>query len=444
MQIVGFLAVIGLVGLMSLSGFQIVPDSAINRVDANGSGSLLPTISTSPQVATVGVQAGSGTPSASVVDAEPAFVPAVITGQAAQNIESSSALLRGNVSIGTETIGAVFFVYGYDRVDVGQSIAGHATYDRVLANKRTEAVITRAARSVTRDQAISTRVSNLAPDTTYYVRLCAERAEQLSCSTISTFSTIPGAYNPGEVRIPTVRVTDESAKASDQMVLQMTVAMRDTIAGDVYLVYGESQSRVEDARGESYSRIDEDNEQLQKTRIVRNIRGTQELTKTIDDLPGDTLLYYFVCVEYDGLRDGTVCTRTQSYRTYNEDYGTAPRVRTEPVVTTGTNARLTGSIAMRDFIDGKVFFVYGSDLERVTMAPGETTMERLRQTKDQFQRVLVDSDLDGNDTYVQTVRDLLPDTLYAARLCVEFENQNDNYRDVGFVSCGELQSFITQ
>jgi hypothetical protein len=56
----------------------------------------------------------------------------------------------------------------------------------------------------------------------------------------------------------------------------------------------------------------------------------------------------------------------------------------------------------------------------------------------------MDADLDGNDTYTQTVRDLLPDTLYAARMCVEFENQNDNYRDTAFVECGELRSFITQ
>ena len=99
---------------------------------------------------------------------------------------------------------------------------------------------------------------------------------------------------------------------------------------------------------------------------------------------------------------------------------------------------------MRDFIDGKVFFVYGSDLERITTVEGEVSMERLRQTKDRFQRVFMDADLDGNDEYTKTVRDLQPDTLYATRLCVEYENQNSNYREVPFVECGELRSFITQ
>jgi hypothetical protein len=119
-------------------------------------------------------------------------------------------------------------------------------------------------------------------------------------------------------------------------------------------------------------------------------------------------------------------------------------VRTSAVVAQGTQARLAGSVRMEDFFDGKVFFVYGSDLERITTTEGEVSMERLRQAKDRFQRVLVDADLDGTDEYVRTVHDLQPETLYAARLCVEYTNQNANYREVPFVECGELRSFLTQ
>jgi len=444
MQIVGFLAVIVLVGLMSLSGFQIVPESALNRAaannDTNASSSLL-SIS-GPQLPGSRTSLTPAEPSGEAVP--PVFVPATVTSQAAQNIESTSALLRGEVSVGTESVGTVFFVYGYSQSDINQSLANHQTYEQVVANQRTEAVVTRVARSSSNDRTISTRVSNLAPETKYYARLCAERAQRLSCAPTVTFATIPRVYSPGDVRIPSIRVTDETAAAADQMTLRMSVAMRDTYDGDVYVVYGESQARVQDARSLSYTRIDEDRERLQKSRVISNIRGTQEFTKTIDDLAADTLLYYFVCVEYEGLRDGTICTRTQTYRTYDEDYGDKPRVRTTAVAISGTTARLEGSVAMRDFINGKVFFVYGSDLERVTRAPGETSMENLRQTQDRFQRVFVDADLDSNDTYIATVRDLLPDTLYAARLCVEYENQNKNYRDVPFVACGELRSFITQ
>jgi len=446
MQIFGFIAVIGLVALMSISGFQIVPESATNRADASqadgGSAPLLGSPMTDFRTPTFRTTPNTSEPNP--VPTTPTFVPASISVKATQNIESGAALLRGEVVVGTETIGEVFFIYGYDKLDVDRSIAAYTTYEQVLTNKRAEASVIRVARSLNRDNSFATQARSLAPDTTYYVRLCAERGEQLSCSTTTSFTTTPGAYSPGDVRIPTIRINDESAAAADEMVLELTVTMRDAVDGDVYLVYGESQAMVVDASGRSYSAIDEDDELLQKTRIARNIRGTQRFFKTVDDLEGDTLLYYIVCVEYDGLRDGTTCTRTQSYRTYNEDFGTSPRVQTDAVVADGLTASLSGSVSMRDFIDGKVFFIYGSDLERITEAEGVTTMERLRQTKDRFQRVFMDADLDGNETYTQTVRDLLPGTLYAARMCVEFENQNDNYRDTAFVECGELRSFVTQ
>jgi len=445
MQIFGFVAVIALVGLMSISGFQIVPESMTNQAAANNGSALdltptLPAINSNSRSA-ANSNSNSGNQTAPPV---PVFSPAAITGEAAQNIEASTALLRGVVTVGSETLGDVFFIYGYDKADIDRSIASHTTYEAVLANKRTEAEVARVTRSLTKDRDVSTRVSNLAPDSTYYVRLCAERTGQLMCSRTITFTTTPGAYSAGEVRIPTIRVTNESVAAADEMSLAMTIAMRDTMDGEVYLVYGESQSQVTAAINQPYSRIDENDEQLQKSRIVRDIRGTQRLVEMVDDLTEDTLIYYFICVEYDGLRDGTVCSRVQTYRTHNEDFGKAPRVQTTAAVANKDTARLAGSVRMSGFNDGKVFFIYGSDLQRITRASGETSMERLRQIQDRFQRILVDSDLDGNDSFALTVRDLQSDTLYAARLCVEYENQNKNYRDSAFVECGELRSFVTE
>jgi len=441
MQIFGFFGVIALVALISLSGFQIVPESATSRADASEFDSASAPLLGSP-VTNSRTTANSNQPEAAPT--VPVFIPAVITSKATQNIESSAALLRGDVVVGSETISEVFFIYGYDKIDVDRSIADNKTYEQVLANKRTEASVTRAARTLSRDKEITTQVRNLAPDTQYYVRLCAEREDQLSCSPTTTFTTTPGAFSPNDVRIPTIRINDETAAAADEMVLEMTITMRDTVDGDVYLIYGESRARVENASGQTYGRISEDDEQLQKTWVVRNIRGTQRLFETVDDLEEDTMLYYVVCVEYDGLLDGTVCTRTQSYQTHDENFGTQPSVQTNAAVANGTTARLSGSVRMRDFNSGKAFFVYGTDLARITTVEDETTMERIRQTQDRLQRVLVDEDLDGNGEFEHTVRDLLPDTLYAARLCVEFENQNENYRDVAFVTCGELRSFVTQ
>lgn len=442
MQLVGFGALIGLVALMSLSGFQIVPESATSYASGNDAGTRVNLL---PAGVTIDSTTASSRTSIAATTTTVVFTPAKITGQAAQNVESDSALLRGQVLVGSESLGAVFYVYGYDRTDVDRSIANHTTYDKVLQNKRTEARVTRVARSLNRDQNFSTRVRNLAPDTAYYVRLCAELRDQLSCSQVTTFRTTPRVYSVADVRVPTLRVDEQSTDEADEMLFTVRVDMRDTVDGDVYLIYGESQRFIEAARGQSYRAVEEEDDLwLQKTRIIREIRGTQQLITTVDDLREDRVVYYVVCVEYDGERDGVVCSRTRSFTTHDEDYGSSPRVRTDAVVAQGTQARLTGSVRMEDFFDGKVFFVYGSDLERITTTEGEVSMERLRQAKDRFQRVLVDADLDGNDEYTQTVRDLQPETLYAARLCVEYTNQNANYREVPFVECGELRSFLTQ
>lgn len=443
MQLIGIVGVIALVGLMSISGFQIMPESATNRAAASESDGSLTTSESPYGVTTTGARTTTQPSTPAVTTPAALIAPAVITALAPQNIESTSALLRGEVVVGTDTIGDVFFIYGYDKLDIDRSLGSFTTYEQVLANKRVEAVVTRVATSLTRDREITTRVSKLAPDTAYYVRLCAERGDRLSCAPTTSFTTTPRAYSVSDVRVPTIRVRQETAGAADEMVLDITVAMQDTNTGDVYLIYGESQTRVENASARSYNRISEDDEQLQTTRVIRTIRGTQRLIETIDDLEADTLIYYVACVEYDGLRDGRVCTRTQSYRTHDEDYGATPLIEAGSVVAVGTTARLSGRVSMQPFNSGKVFFVYGTDISRIAALGGETTMERLRQTQDRFQRVLVDADLDGSDTYVQSVQDLLPNTAYVARLCVEYTNQNENYREVAFVACGATRSLTT-
>jgi len=436
MQLFGFFGLIALVGVMWLAGFQIVPESATNQASASGAG-LIPAGITTRSSTDANLVGGSSV-------AQTATPQAAVTVSAPQNIEVNSALLRGSVAVGSESFGETFFIYGYNQTALDRSLGTADSYQQVLDNLRPGVTVNRVATRVTRDQDFSTRVSSLAPDSTYYVRLCAQRVGGLTCSTATSLSTIPGAYRPRDVQIPTIRITDQSAQAADELILDLTVSMRDSVDGTVYLIYGESRSQVAAAIDQAYRQIDEDDEQLQTTRIARNLRGTQRLRQTVDDLREDRMIYYAVCVAYDGLLDGTVCTRLQTYQTYSEDFGKQPNVQTSPVAFSGTTARLAGSVRMLDFNDGKVFFVYGTDASRIAAIGGETSMERLRQTQDRFQRVLVDSDLDGTDTYTQTVRDLLPDTSYTARLCVEYDNQNDRYRDVAFVACGATQSFVTQ
>jgi hypothetical protein len=439
MQVVGFFGVLGLVALMWLSGFQIVPDSATSL--ASASGSIVPTTSdTSSQF--VGIQLDPS-PMVSLSTKQSVSAERSVSIQATQNIEANSALLRGTIVSGQTALAETFFIYGYDQQDIERSIGTAKSYEAVVEQLRSGVNVYRVARSVSDTKVFETRVRNLASDTRYMVRLCAEAISHLVCSKSTTFETIPSALRSGDVRIPTIRINDEVPLDADSFSIKTTVAMRDTVDGEVYLIYGESQQQVGDAIGRSYGSIREDDELLQKTRLTRDLRGTQILNKTIDDLESDTQYYYVVCVAYDGLRDGVTCSREQGYKTHDEDFADTPRIATDAAVVSATTARLAGSISMRDFNNGQAFFVYGTDHVSIAKIGGETTMIRIRQSQDRLQRVLLDSDVDRSDDFAVTVQDLLVDTSYSARLCMQYENQNENYRNVAFVHCGSVVEFST-
>jgi hypothetical protein len=245
------------------------------------------------------------------------------------------------------------------------------------------------------------------------------------------------------VQLPTIRLTDEVFISANEVRFGATVDMRDTEDGRVYLVYGESRKLVELALEQDYQAIDESDEFLQKTRLAVNVRGFIEVSQTIDNLEDETDHYYVICVSYDGLRDGFVCSRLQSFATYEDSFGDTPIVQTVVPTTIDTQTVLAGSVRMSSFRNGQVFFVYGTDVARIGRIGGETSMRNVRQSGDRQQRVIVDTDLFGTNSYSTRVTDLLPETAYAARLCVEYKNQNDNYRDALFVECGAMQLFTT-
>lgn len=446
MQLFGFFGVVALVGLMWLSGFHIVPENALGRSATSSSASAVLSVNApliqAPARTNLEADPVDGQPTA-VTDVPVAelFIPASVSVMSARNIEAYSAVLRGEVAAGSDGVGSVFFVYSYDQVDLERSIGSYPNRQAVENNLRVGVSTHEVARSLSSDRMLSVRVSGLAPDSDYYARLCAEYNDGLLCSRTTSFSTIPGAFQAGEVEIPIIRLYDETATDPNEMQIDMQVRMRDTSDGGVYLVFGESENQVRNARSESYSQIDEDRQRLQKVRVARDVRGTVRLQELLEDLDEDTKHYYFVCVEYDGLRDGVVCSSVQTFTTYDEDYGTSPAVTTDTVAAAGNIARLSGSVRMRDFNNGKAFFVYGTDVDRIENIGGETTMQRQRQSIDRLQRVLVDADVDRSDSFAVLVSDLLSDQTYAARLCVEYTNQNENYRDVSFVECGQTQTF---
>jgi hypothetical protein len=107
---------------------------------------------------------------------------------------------------------------------------------------------------------------------------------------------------------------------------------------------------------------------------------------------------------------------------------------------TEDSAVLRGSVDMNDFHNGRVFFVYGEDEDRIgEIADDLKTYEDIDEFGDGLQRIMIDVDLDDSDSYEEEISSLDEDTKHYFNLCVTYE-ENDN-GDV--IACGDIHSFTT-
>lgn len=158
----------------------------------------------------------------------------------------------------------------------------------------------------------------------------------------------------------------------------------------------------------------------------------------IDDLKeGET--YYFRAVAED--EDG------------NEDYGSTLSFRTdgnsddEPVATTRSardieddEVELRGEVDMNDFDDGIVFFVYGEDENDIDDVENDfDSYTNVDENGDDLQKVLIDSNHDGSDTFTRTVTGLDDATNHYFRICVEYEDEDSDET----LTCGSVLDFRT-
>lgn len=159
----------------------------------------------------------------------------------------------------------------------------------------------------------------------------------------------------------------------------------------------------------------------------------------ITGLEHDTLYYFRAYGEdNEGNRDyGMILSfRTDDQNIQDEE----PVVSTRSVLNvTDESAVLRGAVDMRDFKNGEVFFVYGEDGDQVeNITDDYHTYTAIDESGESLQKVLVDSDLDDQDYYDEEVGDLRSDTKHYYRICVGYENQEDET-----LSCGSVRTFIT-
>ena len=348
-----------------------------------------------------------------------------ITTRSATNIDRDEAELRGTVDFNNSDTATVWFEYG-------KSINN--------LNTRTSKIELDDSDS----GSFSKVIDDLDEDTRYYFRAVGEDEDgEIDRGTrLSFVSDDDGDGNNSDPDVVTENADDIT---EDSVELNGSVDMNDFRNGRVFFVYGEDESQVEDVEDDydTYSEIDEDGDDLQKVSIATRVSGDRDYFLEIYGLDDDTDYYYSICVEYEDEDndDVLVCGSVKDFTTDDSNSNNNPDNETDDADDiTSTTARLNGTVDMNDFNNGTVFFVYGTDEDKIRDVEDDyDTYDEVDEDGDVLQKVKVDSDLDDEDSYSKVVTGLLPNTEYFASTCVEYEDDDNDDQLV----CSSVRSFET-
>lgn len=125
----------------------------------------------------------------------------------------------------------------------------------------------------------------------------------------------------------------------------------------------------------------------------------------------------------------------------NDEDDDEPEVETESARSINDdNAELRGEVDMNDFRNGRVFFVYGEDESQVEDIEDDfDEYNDIDEDGDDLQKVLVDNDLDDDESYRYTARNLDEDEDYFFQICVEYEDEDND----DTIKCGGVEDFET-
>lgn len=190
-----------------------------------------------------------------------------------------------------------------------------------------------------------------------------------------------------------------------------------------------------------YGEDDDMDEETSDKKVTRD--SSFKVSLDVDDLDDDEVYYYrAVAKDDEGDRDyGAIrsfyVSDGGSSSSHNDD---------EPDVTTDDaedieddEAELHGEVDMNDFNNGYVFFVYGEDEDQVEDVEDEDEYRDIDEDGDDLQKVVVDTDLDGSRSYWRRVTGLDDDTDHYFRMCVEYEDDDDDET----LECGKVEHFET-
>lgn len=228
-----------------------------------------------------------------------------------------------------------------------------------------------------------------------------------------------------------VDVTTKSATkiGDNKATLRGVVDVDDSEYAHVWFMYGTSANTM--SYQTTYGYVDDE--------------GETTFSGTVYNLQ-DNARYYFraVAEDEDGDRAyGAILSFVTGDDDDDDDNdGDTPNATTESAKSiSDTSAYLEGEVDMNDFKNGQVFFVYGEDDDQIEdVEDAYDTYNDIDEDGDDLQKILVDSDLDGDQDYTTKITGLDEDTRYYYAIGVYFEDEDDD----DTIILGSVKSFSTK
>lgn len=254
------------------------------------------------------------------------------------------------------------------------------------------------------------------------------------------FNSVSGGDGGPDVETEEVDNIDE-----DEAELQGNVDMNDAEDGIVFFVYGQDEDHIEDIDSDydNYDDIDDDDgDDFEVEEVDNNLDGYESYDVTIDDFEEDETYYVVLCVAYedDDNNEDLECGEVEEFET-DDDSSEKPDVEVlNPTNVDEDSAELRGEVDMNDFEDGTVFFVYGEDEDQVEDAAEEDTYNDIDEDGDDLRKIILDTSVDGFQSFEQPVYGLNENTDIYVLFCVAYED-NDTGDEL---ECSEIDSFETE
>ncbi len=219
----------------------------------------------------------------------------------------------------------------------------------------------------------------------------------------------------------------------------------DTRSDDSVLVTGEV-----DLNGASYAYVwFEYGENAHISEQTNRVKSTGDISFTalIDNLDDDQQYYVRAVAEdptgyrsYAALKGFEINDSNNSHDDDDNSNEEIPDVNTSNATNIDSyQAELWGSVAMNDFEDGVVFFVYGEDEDEVDAVEDEDSYSDIDEDGNDLQKISLYSNLDGDRSFGQTVYGLDAHTDYFYKMCVEYEDEDRDQT----LECGNVENFET-